>query len=207
MSVISEAVQGRYRQETETKCLGCGQVIDALNLQPGQVILDLGCGAGVETIQAAMLVGPSGKAVGLDLTDEMLKQAIGRAQSQKLDNVSFVRGDIENLPFSNNTFNAVQSNCVINHAPNKALVFSEIFRVLKPGGRFVIADAVSKLPLPNFIKDDPAEWAACFGGAVTEEEYLNSITRAGFSYIEILHRREYLKNGYDFISLTIQALK
>lgn len=208
MSDLTESIQARYAEESLCdSVLGCGRVIEMLKLQPGERVLDLGCGRGYESLEAAVLVGPSGLVVGLDLTEEMVAVAARNAREKGIDNVRFVAGDIEKLVFGDNSFSAVQSNCVINHARDKPGVFREIYRVLKPGGRFVIADAVSRLPLPDYIKNDPLQRAACFGGAVTEAEYLHSVETAGFRRIDILHRREYVKNGFDFVSLTIQALK
>ena len=114
---------------------------------------------------------------------------------------------MEELLFADGSFDAVLSNCAINHARNKRRVFQEIYRVLKPGGRMVISDAATREPLPARIKNDPDQWAACFGGAVTEGEYLEAIRQAGFQPVEVLKRREYVKNGFDFISLTIRARK
>ncbi|HEX3044388.1 MAG TPA: methyltransferase domain-containing protein [Bacillota bacterium] len=205
---IESEIQAHYAGLSSQDCtLSCGNNLDFINLKPGECFLDLGCGKGLETIAAAKLVGPSGLAIGLDLTPEMITAAIGNARSQNLGQLQFMIGDIEELLFENESFDAVISNCVINHARDKNRVYQEIYRVVRPGGRFVISDAVTKLPLPERIKNQPEQWAACFGGAVTEWEYLQSIKRAGFDPIEILKRREYLKNGYDFISLTIRAYK
>ncbi|WP_010245026.1 methyltransferase domain-containing protein [Acetivibrio cellulolyticus] len=201
-------IQSRYSKERDNSCnLSCGNNLDFLKISPGENILDLGCGRGNETIQAAIQTGPHGKAIGLDITQEMIDVALSNAEGIGISNIWFVKGDIENLPFDERIFDAVISNCVINHAKSKIKVYSEIFRVLKTGGRFVISDAVTKYPLPSEIKNDPEAWAQCFGGAVTEIEYLDSITSSGFKNIEILKRREYIKNGYDFISLTIMATK
>lgn len=205
--MLSE-IQSRYTKESSNSCnLSCGSNIDFLEIVNGETILDLGCGRGNETIQAARLAGGEGKATGLDITPAMIEAAHENAKNSGVLNINFILGDIENLPFSKAEFNAVMSNCVINHARSKIKVFHEIFRVLKPGGRFVVSDAVTKNPLPREVKDDPEAWGQCFGGAVTEKEYLGSIISAGFSNIEILKRREYVKNGYDFISLTINAVK
>ncbi len=201
-------IQTRYTKESTGSCnLSCGSNLDFLKIIPGEIVLDLGCGRGSETIQAAMQTGPKGTAIGLDLTQAMVDTAIANAKEAGVSNASFIQGDIEKLPFENDKFNAVISNCVINHAKDKSAVYSEIFRVLKNGGRFVISDAVTKNPLPPEVKNDPEAWAACFGGAVTEGEYLESIKSSGFSNIDILKRREYLKNEYEFISLTIMAIK
>jgi len=201
-------IQTRYTKESTSSCnLSCGSNLDLLRITSGENVLDLGCGKGNEAIQAAMQVGPEGTVVGLDITQAMIDTSHSNAKGIGISNIRFIKGDIESLPFDNGAFDAVMSNCVINHARSKNKVYSEILRVLKNGGRFVISDAVSKNPLPLEVKNDPEAWAQCFGGAVTEDEYLNSIMSSGFNNIDILKRREYIKNGYDFISLTIMATK
>lgn len=205
---LHEAVEKRYEQESEAACcLGCGTVLGHLDVAEGESILDLGCGRGLETMEAARLAGPAGRATGLDLTEAMVRAAREEAALAGVSNASFITGDIEALPFEDGTFDGVISNCVINHARDKSRVFREIHRVLKPGGRFVISDATTRLPLPEEVRKDPEAWAQCFGGAVTTEEYLAAVRGAGFAELEILARREYIKNGYDFISITIKAVK
>lgn len=207
VNMINE-IQSRYTKESNNSCnLNCGNNLNFLKIAPSENILDLGCGSGNETIQAAILTGNEGKVIGLDITQAMIDAAHLNAEGIGVSNVWFIKGDIESLPFDEAVFDAVMSNCVINHAISKNKAYSEIFRVLKPSGRFVISDAVTKKALPPEVKNDPAAWAQCFGGAVTENEYLDSITASGFKNIEILKRREYVKNGYDFISLTIMATK
>lgn len=202
------AIEQRYQSPSMDSCsLGCGNAMNLLDIAAGEQILDLGCGSGEDVLQAAKKVTETGFAVGLDLTERMIERAKEAAQKQQVKNVFFVKADIEALPFEENRFDGVTSNCVINHASDKERVYREIRRVLKKGGRFVVSDAVTKTPLPDDVKQDPVAWGECFGGAVTEEEYLEGILRAGFDKIEILERREYLKNGYDFISLTIRAVK
>lgn len=205
---FSEKIQKRYSIEsTQGNNLSCGGNIDFLGIKPGEKILDLGCGRGMETFQAVDLIGPLGSAYGLDLTQEMVDKANSYAIENGIKNVFFIKGNIEALPYEENTFDAVISSCVINHARNKRSVYMEIYRVLKSGGRFVISDAVTKNPLPSEVKNDPEAWAQCFGGAITEKEYMSSIKESSFKNLEILNRREYLKNGYDFISLTILGFK
>lgn len=205
---VHKEISKRYEAESAQTCsLSCGSTLDVIEIKPGDVILDLGCGRGEDTIRAARLAGSEGKAIGLDLTEAMIRKANDLAAEEKVENTVFLQGDIECLPFSDHAFNGVMSNCVINHAKDKAGVYREIHRVLKPGGRFVVADAVTKFPLPDEVKNDPEAWGQCFGGAITEDEYLESILSSGFGRLEILNRREYLKNGYDFISLTIKAVK
>lgn len=201
-------IQSRYTKESSSNCsLSCASNLDFLKITSGENILDLGCGRGNETIHAALITGSEGKVTGLDITQAMIDAARVHAEEMGVTNVSFVLGDIENLPFDHDMFDAVISNCVINHAKSKGKVYQEIYRVLKYGGRFIISDAVSKVDLPPGVKNDPEAWAQCFGGAITEKEYLDSIIAAGFNHIDILKRREYVKNGYDFISLTIMAVK
>jgi arsenite methyltransferase len=205
---LHQEIQDRYEAEAVSCCtLGCGSSLEALDISHGEKILDLGCGRGEETLQAAQMVGSDGLAIGLDLTEAMIAKARENAAQAGVGNVEFKQGDIENLPFADASFDGVMSNCVINHAPDKGKVYREIRRVLRLGGRFVVADAVTKSPLPEEVKNDPEAWAQCYGGAVTEREYLNAIQSAGFTEIYILNRREYIKNGYDFISLTIKAVK
>ena len=205
---MQENIQARYTQEASAcSNLSCGNNMDILQISRGEAILDLGCGRGTDTLEAARRTGQTGFAVGLDLTQAMVETAARNAAEGCISNVRFVCGDIESLPFDEGTFDAVISNCVINHARDKTKVYKEIYRVLKPGGRFVVSDAVTKTPLPDTVKNDPEAWAQCFGGAVTEQEYFDSIHLAGFGRTEVKKRREYKKNTYDFISLTIQAFK
>lgn len=205
---MNKEIQTRYTKESSCGSnLSCGGNIDFLNLKKEEVVLDLGCGRGDETIQAAILVGKEGKAVGLDITDAMLDAAHANAEGIGVSNISFYKSDIENLPFEECYFDAIISNCVINHARNKNKVYSEIYRVLKIGGRFVISDAVSKFPLPLEVKNDPQARAECYGGALTESEYMDAIYSQGFRNVKILKRREYLKKGFDFISITLTAYK
>jgi ubiquinone/menaquinone biosynthesis C-methylase UbiE len=205
---MQSKIQKRYSQKQVQECdLSCGTTIEHLHIKPGEKILDLGCGRGFETVLAARLTGPKGLAVGLDLTPSMARAARETAKKSGVSNIEFLTGEIENLPFENETFDAVTSNCVINHAKDKKRVYREIMRVLKKGGRFVVSDAVTKKPLPPEVKNDPDAWAQCFGGAVTQDEYFHSILASGFSDIDLIKSRQYVKNGYDFISLTIRATK
>lgn len=205
---MQKVIVKRYtRESAQCKNLSCGSNLGFMDIELGESILDLGCGRGNETIEAARLAGRSGRAVGLDITPAMIDQAKVQAAGTGFQNIDFVHGDIENLPFEDMSFHAVMSNCVINHARSKEAVYKEIYRVLKNNGRFVISDAVTRDPLPESVKNDPQAWADCFGGAVTESEYMDSIKASGFDNVTVLHRREYIKNGYDFISLTILARK
>lgn len=203
-----EIIQRYTREATTCSNLSCGSNLELADLQPGEWVLDLGCGRGADVLRAVDLIRPGGKAVGLDLTPAMLEQArVAARQEEKAEECEFIQGDLTRLPFPEATFDCVLSNCVINHVHDKFRAYREIARVLKPGGRMVISDAVSLVPLPEEVKQDPQAWADCWGGAITEEEYMAAIEAAGFQQIVILKRREYLKNGYPFASLTLRASK
>ena len=205
---FNDEINQRYAAESNNSCnLSCGSNLEFLKIKKGERILDLGCGKGTETIQAAIILGNTGWATGLDLTPEMVARAQENAAAQSLKNADFIQGNLENLPFKDCQFDAVMSNCVLNHAQDKQRAYREIYRVLKKGGRFIISDAVTKVPLPPEVKNDPVAWANCFGGAVPEVDYLQYIQSSGFKVIEVLKRREYQKNSYDFISLTIKGVK
>jgi len=198
---MKDQIQIRYTKESSAGSnLSCGGNLSYLDLVPGQTILDLGCGRGRETIEAALALGPDGLAVGLDLTTAMVEKArqnaAGTPEIQTGQaRVSFVQGDIESLPFADETFDAVISNCVINHARDKKQVYREIHRILKCGGYFIVSDACTREPLPESVTSDPQAWADCFGGAITREAYLASIETAGFPELEILKSREYVKTA------------
>lgn len=208
MTAGTEAIIQRYDKEAEScDSLSCGSNLDHVGLRLGEFALDLGCGLGHEALEAALAVGPMGRVFGLDVTPKMVRRASARARREGLSNLAFVVGSMEHLPFESGTFDAVLSNCAINHAGDKSRVYAEIQRVLKDGGRLVVSDPVSLVPLPPQVKSDPQAWADCYGGALAEDEYLSLIAGAGFSEVAVLSRREYLKNGYPFASLTIRGTK
>lgn len=206
MSIINmfEIVK-RYTEEDENSNLSCGGNISYLALKPGETVLDLGCGRGIETLEAAKLVGPRGWAWGLDVTPKMIEAASTRAQEAKIENTLFLVGNMEAIPLEDVSVDAVLSNCAINHVENKAAVYREIFRVLKPGGRFVVSDIMTDESLPEHIKNDPEAVAACFGGAITVEEYEQALAEAGFFRITVYKERRYSKNGYEMISRTFSG--
>lgn len=206
MKQLKHQLTERYKKEISNS-LGCGNNFRFLDLKPGSKVLDLGCGNGRDTLEAAKRVGDSGEVTGLDLTPQMLLAAKANTDKEGLRNVRFVSGSIEKLPFPDNFFDVVISNCVINHALDKNQAYREIYRVLKDKGTFVISDVASKYPLPPAIKNDPGLWAECFGGAITLDEYFQIIEDANFTDITVFNIREYIKNGYDFISITVGAKK
>jgi SAM-dependent methyltransferase len=166
--------------------LGCGNPIAMASLAKGEVVLDLGSGAGFDCFLAAGKVGPEGKVIGVDMTPEMLEKARENAQKGSFSNVEFRLGEIENLPVADGAVDIIISNCVINLVPDKDRVFSEAFRVLKPGGRIMVSDIVLTKELPDFIKENMAAYVGCISGAIIKDDYLNAIKKAGFKDVEIM---------------------
>ena len=166
--------------------LGCGNPIAMASLAKGEVVLDLGSGAGFDCFLAAEKVGTEGRVIGVDMTPEMLEKAKENAQKGNFSNVEFRLGEIENLPVADGIIDIIISNCVINLAPDKDRVFSEAFRVLRPGGRIMVSDIVLTKELPDFIKNNMAAYVGCISGAIIKENYLNAIEKAGFRDVKII---------------------
>jgi SAM-dependent methyltransferase len=164
---------------------GCGDPITLASLQPGQTVLDLGSGAGLDCFFAAKKVGETGKVIGVDMTPEMLERARGSAKRLNIQNVEFRQGYLEDLPVDSNSVDVIISNCVINLSPDKSKVFSEAFRVLKSGGRLAVSDIVTDGPLPESIKQSLSAWAGCVAGAVDAKEYIGMMKAVGFTDIFI----------------------
>jgi len=171
--------------------LGCGAPIALLELKPGETVLDLGSGAGIDAFLAAQEVGSSGKVIGVDMTPQMLERARKNAASAGHGNVDFREGRLEALPVDDGTVDAVTSNCVINLVPDKAAVFSEIARVLKPGGRMVVSDIVLERDLPDAVREDIAAWVGCISGAMRREQYVALVEQAGLATVEVLNDVDY----------------
>jgi arsenite methyltransferase len=178
--------------------LGCGAPLAAAALHPGETVLDLGSGAGFDAFLAAHVVGPTGRVIGVDMTDEMLTKARANAQQAGFTNVEFRKGYIEALPVADASVDVVLSNCVINLAPDKAAVYREVARVLRPGGRMVISDVVLNEPLPEVIAADVAALTGCVAGAALRDQYLTTIRAAGLSDIEVVSDR-----GFGTVALTM----
>ena len=197
--------------------LGCGNPLAIASLRPGQVVLDLGSGAGFDCFLAARAVGSTGKVIGVDMTHDMLSKARGNAHRNGFANVEFRLGEIEALPVADNSIDVIISNCVINLSPEKQLVFDEAFRVLKPGGRLAVADIVATAPLPDDIKSDWGAYTGCMAGAWEIRELQRVLERSGFKDINIAPKdssrsfiREWLpgKRVEDYlVSATIEAVK
>jgi arsenite methyltransferase len=166
--------------------LGCGNPTRAATLRPGEVVLDLGSGAGVDCFLAADRVGPTGRVIGVDMTPEMVARARSLARSTGVANVEFRLGELEHLPLADSSVDVVVSNCVINLVPDKSQVYREAFRVLRPGGRLSVADIVATRPVPDEVRRDPARWASCSSGALSRAELADELRSAGFEGIEVI---------------------
>jgi len=180
--------------------LGCGVPVHHLELRAGETVLDLGSGAGIDVFLAAKQVGPNGRAIGVDMTREMLDRARANAQRAGITNVEFREGRLESLPVDDATVDAVTSNCVINLVPDKERVFREIARVLKPGGRLVISDIILDGDLPKAVTTDVLAWVGCVAGAMRRDAYFGSLERAGLTDAAVLKDVDFLAAaGYDAI--------
>jgi len=171
--------------------LGCGNPVAIASLKEGDVVLDLGSGAGFDAFLASPRVGKTGKVIGVDMTPEMIKKARANASKGNYANVEFRLGEIEKLPVEDNSIDAIISNCVINLSPDKESVFSEALRVLKPGGRLMVSDLVLKKDLPEIIKESVEAYVGCLAGAIMKDDYLDYIKKAGFKNIEVVNEANY----------------
>ncbi len=208
-SDIQSAVGARYGALASSCCtdLSCGAALDRAAPVSGETVVDLGCGRGQDVVRAAALVRDGGHAIGVDLSAEMLEKA-RRLVPKSLSNVRFVRSGFAPLGLPDAIADVVVSNCAINHAPDKEAVYREIHRVLRSGGRFVVSDVVAEQELPEAVRSDPAAWAACYGGAIPEADYVGAARRAGFEALEVLERSEpYEKEGVLIRSLTLKGTK
>ena len=193
--------------------LGCGNPTACAGLKEGETVLDLGSGAGIDVFLASIKVGSAGKAIGVDMTPQMVKKANALAKDKGYDNVEFRLGEIENLPVADNSVDTIMSNCVINLSPDKSRVFSEARRVLRPQGKMVISDIVSEKPLPKVMQEDADAWSSCISGALPRDEYLGKIMAAGFRTSEVIAEREFFvevgeeKEMHRLYSITVKAEK
>src|SRR4030065_1182406 len=171
--------------------LGCGNPVAFASLREGETVLDLGSGAGFDCFLAANKVGKNGKVIGVDMTPEMIEKARENARKGNYENVEFRLGEIENLPVADNSVDVILSNCVIVLSPDKSRVFSEAFRVLKPGGRLMISDIVLLRQLPDFLKNSIEAYIGCVSGAMTKHEYIREIEAAGFHDVKIVNETSF----------------
>ena len=172
-------------REAVLASLGCGNPTALAELKPGEIVLDLGSGADIDVLLSARRVGPAGKAYGLDMTDEMLALARENQRKAGVENVEFVKGEIENIPLPDNSVDVVISNCVINLSADKNRVLREAFRVLKPGGRFAVSDVVTRGEAPPEVRESMLLWVGCIAGALEEREYIGRLAKTGFESIEL----------------------
>jgi SAM-dependent methyltransferase len=202
---LDGAVAARYGAlAAQPGTLSCGGALDLSSPGPGERVIDLGCGRGGDLMRAAGMVGPAGRVTGVDGTPRMVEAA--RERTAGLPHVSVVEGDLAAVPLPAGCADVVVSNCAINHAPDKAAVYREVARLLAPGGRAVVSDVVSEAPLPEAVRSDPAAWAACYGGAIPEADYLAAVEAAGLREVRVLRRTApYEKGGVLVHSLTLTA--
>ncbi|HZQ95782.1 MAG TPA: arsenite methyltransferase [Candidatus Sulfotelmatobacter sp.] len=185
---------GQIPHEALLASLGCGNPTALAELKPGEVVLDLGSGGGIDVLLSARRVGPSGKAYGLDMTDEMLALANENKRKSGIGNVEFLKGEIENIPLPDNSVDVIISNCVINLSADKDQVLREAFRVLKPGGRFAVSDVVTRGEILPEVRKNVLAWVGCIAGALDENDYRAKLAAAGFERVEVeptrIHRAE-----------------
>jgi SAM-dependent methyltransferase len=182
---------GQIPEEALLASLGCGNPTALAQLKPGETVLDLGSGGGIDVLLSARRVGPTGKAYGLDMTDEMLALANDNKRKSGIENVEFLKGEIEHIPLPDNSVDVIISNCVINLSADKDKVLREAFRVLKPGGRVAVSDVVTRGEILPEIRQSVLAWVGCIAGALEENDYRSKLTAAGFEQIEVEPTRIY----------------
>ena len=209
-NLYDSAQAAQIPEEAMLASLGCGNPTALAQLREGEVALDLGSGGGIDVLLSAQRVGPTGKAYGLDMTDEMLTLANENKRKSGLTNVEFLKGEIENIPLPDNTVDVVLSNCVINLSADKDQVLREAFRVLKPGGRFAVSDVVTRGAIAPQIRQSVLLWVGCIAGALEEKEYRAKLTAAGFEHIDLEPTRVYhVDDAREFLAgqgLDVDAL-
>jgi arsenite methyltransferase len=192
---------GQIPEEALLASLGCGNPTALAKLNPGEIVLDLGSGGGIDVLLSAKRVGPTGKAYGLDMTDEMLRLANENKRKAGVDNVEFLKGEIEHIPLPDSSVDVIISNCVINLSADKDRVLREAFRVLKPGGRFAVSDVVTRGEMLPEIRKNVLLWVGCVAGALEENEYRSKLTSAGFEQIDLEPTRVYrIEDAREFLS-------
>ena len=200
-NLYDAAQTGALPQEAVLASLGCGNPTALAQLNPGETVLDLGSGGGIDVLLSARRVGPTGKAYGLDMTDEMLGLARENQRKAGVENVEFLKGEIEHIPLPDNTVDVIISNCVINLSGDKQRVLSEAFRVLKPGGRFAVCDVVTRGEVPSEVRKNMLLWVGCIAGALGDFEYVAKLAKAGFEGIDIEPTRVYnIEDARTFLS-------
>lgn len=189
--LYDESQTGVLPEPAVKASLGCGNPTALAELKPGETVLDLGSGGGIDVLLSARRVGPTGKAYGLDMTDDMLALARENQKKAGIENVEFLKGEIENIPLPNNSVDVIISNCVINLSADKDKVLGEAFRVLKPGGRFAVSDVVVRGNVPDEVRKSVLLWVGCIAGALRDYDYIAKLAKAGFESIDIEPTRVY----------------
>jgi SAM-dependent methyltransferase len=190
-NLYSAGEKGLIPEKAVLASLGCGNPTALIELKPGEVVLDLGSGGGIDVLLSARRVGPTGKAYGLDMTDDMLALARANQRQAGVENVEFLKGEIENIPLPDNSVDVLISNCVINLSADKDRVLREAFRVLKPGGRFAVSDVVVRGAVPDAVRHSMMLWVGCIAGALDEQDYQARLATAGFTGISLEPTRTY----------------
>jgi arsenite methyltransferase len=205
----TKSIENRYSQLAEdTCCLSCGGALDFSTPQKDEICLDLGSGRGNDVIRLAEKVGHDGFAYGLDITTDMIKKAERTAEKLGVSNVKFLQSPLEKIPLHDQSVDLVISNCTINHAEDKEKVWSEIYRVLKNGGRFVVSDIYAYEKVPEEYASDPEAIAECWAGAIQREEYIHILQEIGFREIEIIEESDFYKKGkIEVASFTVKGYK
>ncbi|HKV78667.1 MAG TPA: arsenite methyltransferase [Candidatus Sulfotelmatobacter sp.] len=200
-NLYDAAQAGQIPEEAMLASLGCGNPTALAKLNPGETVLDLGSGGGIDVLLSARRVGPTGKAYGLDMTDEMLALANENKRKSGLTNVEFLKGEIEHIPLPDDSVDVIISNCVINLSADKDRVFAEAFRVLKPSGRFAVSDVVTKGDLPAEIRKSVLAWVGCVAGALEQDDYRGKLEAAGFEQVDMEPTRVYrVEDAREFLS-------
>ncbi|HEY1213323.1 MAG TPA: arsenite methyltransferase [Bryobacteraceae bacterium] len=200
-NLYDKSQAGQIPEQALKASLGCGNPTALAKLNPGETVLDLGSGGGIDVLLSARRVGPTGKAYGLDMTDDMLALARENQRKAGVTNVEFLKGEIEHIPLPDNSVDVIISNCVINLSGDKDQVLREAFRVLKPGGRFAVSDVVTRGAVPEEVRKSMLLWVGCIAGALQDGEYTAKLTAAGFAGIEIEPTRVYdIEDARVFLS-------
>ena len=190
-NLYSDGEKGLIPEKAVLASLGCGNPTALIELKPGEVVLDLGSGGGIDVLLSARRVAPGGKAYGLDMTDDMLALARENQRKAGVENVEFLKGEIENIPLGDNSVDVIISNCVINLSADKDRVLREAFRVLKPGGRFAVSDVIVRGAVPDAIRQSMLLWVGCMAGALEEQDYRARLVAAGFADVSFEPTRIY----------------
>ncbi len=200
-NLYSSDEKGRIPENAVRASLGCGNPTALIDLRPGETVLDLGSGGGIDVLLSAERVGPTGKAYGLDMTDEMLALARENQRQAGVTNVEFLKGEIENIPLPDSSVDVILSNCVINLSADKDRVLAEAFRVLKPGGRFAVSDVVVRGAVPDAVRQSMLLWVGCIAGALEEKDYAAKLEKAGFQEVSLEPTRVYnIEDARQFLT-------